>query len=362
MQKYFRNDYSETKESEDTLTFLKQKYDRTDEIFEKRFGDQKGNSADNSKIKLDEPEKSEKSEKSKDLKELISQIKRRVPKDDVNNIKMASLVLGNAYLRLAQCQHEIFEKSKSYYQKANSYLEGYVGYSAQDEIDLLMMLNKGKYFRNTAEAGKKSDYTRAYNIFSSIVRQIENVDITNEKRLHLLLDAKINMGRVSRYGYNFDNARKIFLSTIRGLEEYIDDGIRKELYDLDILNTSLSGSPVDEAIKLYLQGVDKQCAPDYIFEYLLQALIHIGIIYRKDKEYKNAIKIFEFIERIDTRGREKNIDARNNLGVCYRKIGDSIGKKTTAGIEEYERAKMIFEALSQRGNKFASINLLKLRT
>lgn len=353
MQKYFQYDCPGIEESKDTNIFLKQKYDRTDEIFENRFEEKKEDSADNS---IPKSEKTEKSKKSNELKELISQVKRKVPKDDVNHIKMASLVLGNAYLRLAQCQHEIFERSKSYYQKANFYLEGYVGYSVQDEIDLLMMLNKGKYFRNTAEAGKKSDYTRAYNIFSTIENQIENVDITNEKRLHLLLDAKINMGRVSRYGYNFENARRIFLSTIRALEEHIDENIRKELYDLDILSASLADSAADETIKLYLQGVDKKCAPKYILEYLLQALIHIGIIYRKDKEYDNAIKIFELIQMID---QEKNIDALNNLGVCYRKAGDSVGRKTTAGLEEYSRAKKIFETLSKRGNKFASINLYK---
>lgn len=353
MQKYFKYDYEESKESNDTLIFLKQIYDKTDDIFEERF-EKQNKSHDNDSVS-----KSEKNQKSNELKELISEVKRRVPKDDVKNTKMVSLVLGNAYLRLAQCQHEIFEKPKSFYQKANYYLEGYVGYSIQDEIDLLMTLNKGKYFRNTAEVGKKSDYTRAYNIFSTVEKQIRNIDITNEKGLHLLLDAVINMGRVSRYGYNFDQARNIFLSIIRALEKYIDNDVKKEVYHLDILKASLINSSANENIEWYLHRVNEELIHDFLFEYLLQALIHIGIIYRKEKNYDNAIKIFELIEKIDTRGSEKNIDALNNLGVCYRKLGDHKGRNTAIGIEMYGQAKKIFEDLSAKGNRFASINLYK---
>lgn len=77
-----------------------------------------------------------------------------------------------------------------------------------EEIDLLLMLNKGKYYRNTAEVGRKSDYVRALGIFSDVAENVKNLNIDAEKKLHLLLDAKINVGRVSRYSYEIEEGRR----------------------------------------------------------------------------------------------------------------------------------------------------------
>lgn len=226
-----------------------------------------------------------------------------------------------------------------------------------EEIDLLLMLNKGKYYRNTAEVGRKSDYVRALGIFSDVAENVKNLNIDAEKKLHLLLDAKINVGRVSRYSYEIEEARKIFLSLILSLEAYVDGNTKGKLHECDVLDALLREVTPDRQIEESLKNVERENIGPYIGEYLLQSLIHIGIIFRKKKEYEKAIKIFTLINSIDTK---ENIDACNNLGVCYRKLGDLNRRKDVDKSKRYyEDAKAEFEKL--QGNKFAKINYYKCK-
>lgn len=355
MKNYFTRDYSIHPDDLDFCTFLKKKYDEADDIFEKRF----------------EELENKKDHKTKKIEGLIDEIYERIyekkecgieDEKDVfpNKSKMISLVLGNMYLRLAQCQNEVLVKSRENYQKALTYFEEHIDYLNTDEIDLLLMLNKGKYFRNTAEVGKKSDYERALSIFCDVAKSVEKVDICNEKKFHLLLDAKINMGRVSRYSYDFDYAWENFLSLILTLEPYIDTDIKEQLYDCEELRLLLNKVSPDNDVKKYIQSVRKEEVSLYIDEYLLQSLIHIGIICRKKKEYKKAKKIFELITDIDKNG-EGNIDAQNNLGVCCRKLGYLEGRMTSIGRDYYAEAEKIFSKLKDKGNKFAFINFYKCK-
>ena len=340
MKGYFRKDYKINQNNLDVCNFLKEKYDLSDDIFEKRF------------------EGSEMGEKSSELEELISDIELKLVGDKGEYSKLFSLVQGNAYLRLAQCQNEIFKKSFKYYKKAIVCLEEHIVYSNIDEIDLLLMLNKGKYFRNTAEVGRKSDYERALSIFMDVVNSINNVNMSYEKKFHLLLDAKINIGRVTRYSYKLEEAQELFLSLVLALEKYIKDDTKIKLYDCDILKNLLNNASSDKTVEEYYQNVDKNEVYEYVLEYLLQSLIHIGIIFRKKTDYINAQTIFILINSIDE-SKQDNIDASNNLGVCYRKLGEINGKKTEMGINEYKKAKEIFAKLAEKGNKFATINLYK---
>lgn len=355
MKNYFTRDYNTLADASDFCTFLKKKYDEADDIFDKRF----------------EELESKKDHKTKKIEFLIDEIYTRIYEKEEydkadgkdvfpNKSKMISLVLGNMHLRLAQCQNEVLIKSRENYQKALTYFEEHIDYLNTDEIDLLLMLNKGKYFRNTAEVGKKSDYKRALSIFCDVANSVEKVDICNEKKFHLLLDAKINMGRVSRYSYDFDYAREIFLSLILTLESYIDTDIKNQLYDCEELNLLLKKATPDNDVEKYIQGIRKEDVSTYIGEYLLQSLIHIGIICRKKKDYEEAKKIFELIKRIDKNG-EGNIDAQNNLGVCYRKLGYLEGRMTPAGRAYYAKAEKIFLKLKEKGNKFAFINFYKCK-
>lgn len=354
MKNYFLKENSKHQDDSNIFDFLKKKYDEADYIFEKRFDNLKNN----------------KEQKIDDLKNLILEINTRVSDEDLNGYnnfleitKMTSLVFGNAYLRLAQCQNEILAKSRKNYAKALDYLEEHINHFHLDEIDLLLMLNKGKYYRNTAEVGKKSDYDKSLSIFKNVIENVDKLNISNEKKFHLLLDAKINIGRVSRYSYGFDDAQKIFLSLILSLESYTSENIIEQLHNCTNLNSLLEGETTDEDVQKYIQKVKKEEVSSYIGEYLLQSLIHIGIIYRKKKEYENAKKIFELIKCIDCidENGEGNIDAQNNLGVCYRKLGYLEGRNTPKGKSYYKQAEKIFKDLKDKGNKFAFINLYKCK-
>lgn len=352
MKNYFIRDY-ENKDGSDFYISLKKKYDMADDIFERRFEDFKSDG---------------KRGKTQELETLIGEINAinttilsnvKTEEDKYKLYKINSLVLGNAYLRLAQCQNEIFEKSRENYNKALGYFNVHIDYLNLDELDLLLMLNKGKYFRNTAEVGKKSSYKRALAIFNDVERHIENVEISNEKKFHLLLDCKINIGRVSRYSYEFEDANKIFLSLILALEMHMDDKVKEKLYHCNSLASLLEKAKSDDIIEKYSHLVKNDEIETYVDEYLLQSLIHIGIIFRKKRDYKKAKEIFNLANHIDKEG--ENIDAKNNLGVCYRKLGYGQGRMSPEGRELYKKAENIFTELSEKGNKFAEINLYKCK-
>lgn len=337
MKKYFIKDHSLQEDFSDMQRALKKSYDDSDDTFENRFDG------------LDE-------KKPDRLKKIIDEVIERCGQKGTGDSKLESLVLGNAYLRLAQCQNEMFKKSQEYYREALRYLKEPADYSNLDEIDVLLMLNKGKYFRNTAEVGKKSDYERALSIFRDVEKSIRNIEVSDEKKFHLLLDAKINIGRVSRYSYDFDGAKDIFLPLICAIQKYVSDETKKKLWDCKFLMSLLCDVKSDQEVEKYGQNVKMTDVLEYAQEYLQQSLIHIGIMYRKEANYGDARKIFQLIDDID---KEKNIDAQNNLGVCHRKLGKQYGCTTPEGKEEYERAKKIFSELHEKGNKFALINLYK---
>lgn len=353
MKNYFTRDYEKKKDQSDICILLKEKYDKADDIFERRFEDFKSD---------------KKRGKAQELEALIDEINENNTKilskvntdEDKNKLyKMNSLVLGNAYLRLAQCQNEIFEKSRENSNKALDYFNVYIDYSSLDEIDLLLMLNKGKYFRNTAEVGKKSSYERACAIFNDVERHIENVEISDEKKFHLLLDCKINIGRVSRYSYKFEDAKKIFLSLILALQMHMEGKVKERIFHCKRLVLLLDEAKADYIVEKYSHLVRSDEIDTYVDEYLLQSLIHIGIILRKERKYEGAKEIFDLANDIDKEG--ENIDAKNNLGVCYRKLGYKQGRMSLKGKEFYKKAEEIFSELSEKGNKFAEINLYKCK-
>lgn len=343
MKEYFEHDREST---DSDVKFLKKSYDMADAIFERRFEEAKTKGQKSQTAR----------EKAEELQALINKVNKRKLEKELDT-KMTALVLGNAYLRLAQCQNEIFEKSSENYRRARNCLEEHIDYSRKTEIDLLLMLNKGKYFRNTAEIGKKRDYDRAKTIFGDVLNSVEDVEISEEKRLHLYLDARINVGRVSRYGYEFQEAKEIFLSMLLALQEYVDSEKKALILNCSSIKCILKEGRPDDTLVRYAEQVPKLEDCSFLMEYLLQALIHIGILYRKQKNYQNAMEIFELILQIDG----ENIDALNNQGICCRKIGDALGKWTPKGQAKYKDARVIFENLDKRGNKFAHLNLYKCK-
>ena len=156
MKNYFIKDYY-GKDDSDIIVFLKRKYDKADEIYDRRFSEKQGNEIDN---------------KISELQSNIQQVRECISKEKEVDNKLASLTLGNLFLRLAQCKEEEFSDARSIYQKAAACFGEIISPSGSDEIDLLLMLCKGKYFRNTARIGRKSAYDKALDIFSEVVKAV----------------------------------------------------------------------------------------------------------------------------------------------------------------------------------------------
>ncbi|MBE5063000.1 DUF2971 domain-containing protein [Lachnospiraceae bacterium DSM 108991] len=335
MKNYFENDYK-GRDDRDIKVFLKRKYDEADEIFDRRFSEEVNNF----------------SGKIAELQGKIQAVKDRIEAENYQYDGLASLTLGNLYLRLAQCRDEKFLSTNGYYRVAVSYFGERITLDNVDdvysEIDLLLMLNKGKYFRNTAQIGKKSVFEKALDIFSDVTVKALNSSIVLEKKVHIYLDALINIGRVKRYSYSFDEAINIFLAIVLFLEKYIDQKQVESIRKCSCLNHLLTESSKIMEMSELENIVENKLDMKPYMEYLIQALIHIGIIFRKEKRYAEAIEIFNLVNKVDNNQGENNIDAQNNLGVCYRKISG-----------EHEKAEEIFEKLSSRGNKFACVNLYK---
>lgn len=372
MKQYFLNDYQNTvgtsgeqeiisldglKNEKDYETFLKMAYDKADAIFDRRFLEDEMTSRGKSDFGKIEG-------KEKELNELIQIINDRIEENQNEAQKLAALTLGNAYFRLAWCREEMFMGSHKKYKQAASYFssEAEIG-DVNDEMDILLMLNKGKYFRNTARIGKRSLYEKTIEIFENVVNKVTVLSsLTPEKRIHIYLDALTNMGRAKRYFYDFEGATKIFAAIIEGLKEFVDEKIKDKLDDnndekAQALRKIISDAHCEEDKEKLRDIIEKErITSDITFytEYIIQALIHIGIMQRKNRNYKIAIKIFELINAIDQiitgDDRNLNIDAQNNLGVCYRKLPG-----------RHVKAETIFEELSEKGNKFAYLNLCKCK-
>ncbi|OUQ62164.1 hypothetical protein B5E53_18140 [Eubacterium sp. An11] len=368
MKEYFKKDYWEKIQIDGqdikqlrTITnyelFLKVAYDKADEIFDRRFSErenQNDKNTDGTTDKISEKNKGKGkiSKKVIQLKNLIQVIEDKIEENNHQgeHQKLAALTLGNAYFRLAWCQEEIFKGSNKMYKKSASYFNCQINSenNTNDDIDLLLKLNKGKYFRNTARIGKRSLYEKTVVIFEDVANTVFNLSITPEKKIHIYLDALINIGRAKRYYYQFDESTKIFCAIIYVLKKHIDVDIQKTLDDSTILNNIIANNNGNSEATLLetIISEDSSIDSNIIFykEYVIQALIHIGIILRKDKKYDKAEQIFHLVTEID----KDNIDAKNNLGVCYRKTKGKHGK-----------AEEIFGELNKKGNKFAYVNLCK---
>lgn len=326
MKNFFLQDYI-NENNNDINLFLKKKYDEADEIYDRRFSEERNQI--NNKIA--------------DLRNNIRIVQECISKKENVNCKLIALTYGNLFFRLAQCQEEAFINAKDLYRKAVSYLGEETTFKVNDELDLLLMLCKGKYFRNTARIGRKSAYDKALDIFSDIVENVTNSSEINQKKIHIYLDALINKGRVKRYNYKFQDANEIFVYIIKILNYGQDLKIKNSLKKCEDL-LKIKDFKVPKNISSFI-GKNPL---SYNKEYLIQALIHIGIILRKERRYDDAIKIFEIVNEIDSSDGKSNIDAQNNLGVCYRKIQD------------FDKSEEIFKCLKNKGNKFANVNLYKL--
>lgn len=292
--------------------------------------------------------------------------------DDTLN-KLAHLTKGNILLAEGQCIGEHFyDDPQKYYHQACVILEHQYDPENYDFLDLMIQLNLGKYFRNMGKHNHRSDYLRAQDEFEKVKAKINNnsKDKFEPWETHIWLEAEINIGWTERYLYHLKEAKICFLNMIKllshisgkniSINENIDKYLQGEEYCIET-RTDTKEAIYYDVLKNKLNG-DKELYEDYI----IQALIQLGIAYQKSRDYDIAIDICIAILKEDS----DNIDAANNLAVCLRKqeIKDSLNLKRPYAFSEADKSKskyftmsyeQIFSELAIRQNRFAKLHKIR---
>ncbi len=282
--------------------------------------------------------------------------------------KMVFLTKGNILLRKGQYRGEKFHDSQECYQQACMILEQDYNPDQLDFLDLMLQLNLGKYFRNMGKNNQRSDYWRAQDEFKDVKEKIEKRKAEREGReenkfkeweTHLWLEAEINIGRTQRYLYLLSEAKKCFLDIVGLLSNYAYEDKNKKLCINDSLDPYIHDETKWEAKRKQLGGTEILYR-----EFLIQALVQLGVAYQKSRDYKMAQDICVAVLEINP----ENIDAANNLGVCLRKqrikknIKEVIDFKGSVTSEYFDKSYVeLFESLAARGNRFAKLHTIKCK-
>lgn len=346
----------------DKRNSLERIYNTADDLFNRRFrttedsdSQNKNQAEDDEGIKFDK------------LIELITQKPKLGSIDSAHETelnKLKLLTLGNLWLRKGQYLDETFRDSRECYLNAAAFL--WQVYDDQEYTldNLLICMNLGKYFRNKGKLGRRSNYISAEKEFNNIIRRIEAQGENSNKgtldtwEYHLWLEARINIGRIQKSQYNLKEAKDDLWEIVRylllKLKETCVDIDKNDISYSDILNQMRANpSFAEELDKVSNVPIYDKMPParensiEYKIykDYLLQAMVQLGIIYRKCLLYSQVEELCDIIIQID----KDNIDAQNERGVCQRKQG------------LYDQAKETFEPLKEQGNRFATINYWKCK-
>lgn len=301
--------------------------------------------------------------------------------------RFAYLTKGNVLLRKGQYLDERFLNPQDDFHQALALLEQGFRSGSSERINLLIQMNLGRYFRNMGRHGRRSDYLRALDEFRDVRQRMENMCAETGQKLavwqtHLWLEATVNMGRVEKYLYHLQNAKKYFWEIVKILLPlYTKGGKTVENYlnaDTELAvwwNASDSEDDLENpeekmGWRTDLSDKMKETGTMELYHaYLRQALVQLGIVYRKGRDYDVAQKLCELVlEEFD----KDNVDALNNLGVCkrkqvlknpYRRDAESERKAALINLQKsqyfdqpYEE---VFKHLKERKNRFATLNYYK---
>lgn len=353
-----------------------------------------------------------------EIRKLIS----KVEKDDEfesyswKNKRLRALVLGAGYRRLGQFKNEHYQDDATEeYGRADHYLEEdntlFSGVSNEKEEDfiitLLFLLNKAKYFRDIANiysADADVSYWRSIVLFQETVKRIEKRRAEQEDAAvqgviaRVYLNAKLNIGRVYRMMQKHEKAQEKCAELVSFCVAALGNS---EEIDKIIMSLPEIPKPVSDGFSVKEYEGDRDIVTDLLEDYILQALVQLGISYRdcvdfniskKGKELvRKAVQVFLALECVDRiksgeKGQEekakmlldnvwkwdlgsvdkvgqnenesffpeirelvefgiKNEDAKNNLAICLKKLG-----YYTVAIEMLE---------TMEENRFAEYNLRK---
>lgn len=290
--------------------------------------------------------------------------------------RLYNLAIGNAFLRKAQYLDEIYMPDTSLYEKAIQRFK-LLGWNQQDEDDLRQQLrqwikeggeeNESAVWKAIAASGigkcyrnwwAEDNYKRASEQFSKTVSLLQPIIVeencysfevgqSNNERLlqifHIYLNAINNLGICQMKQSNLKEAQEEFNKIIDfycGLPAI--QNLHAALQDL-----RSSGGIKDSELKADGKGLNPYSLKNEC-SYLIQAIVNLGILKRKQSKFYEAIPIFEFLlKRIDP----SCVDATNNLGICWRKLG-----KNTKAITFFQNL-----LIDNPQNLSAELNVLKCR-
>lgn len=340
-------------------------YDEADTVFGKRFVENEESEENEKKIeefdKMLQKLASQTQQQTAQVQQPTSQVERhRVPEAE----KLRDLAIANLYLRKGQCRDESFYDPQECYKQAAALLWKLFEKNGSTPTDLLIHLNIGKYFRNIGKRGHRSDSERALDEFRSVKEKLScrlKSDVFSghalTQAMHLLLDAEVNIGRVSLDIYYLDEAKTSFLRILRYLSPCMDEEKQRNIKS--IIKTAELDERLDSiTFPKYLDDYNKRnLTKEFLDSYVSEAMLQLGIVFRKEQKYECALKIFDLILSTsksnggntdnNTDQENGNIDALNNKGVCFRKL---------YRLNEAER---IFHNLLRKGNRFATVNYIK---
>lgn len=280
--------------------------------------------------------------------------------------RMKGVVKANILLRRGQVKADSFVDPTDDYQRACVILEQLYRQREPENADFLeflIQLNLGKYFRNMGMYMHRSDYYwRAHDEFKDILDKLVKIQKNNHGEqswtAFIWLEASMNLSRSELYLYNLKNA-KIHLWNI-----YQKTACEIIKADSCIKDIFLGYEKVDGKSPLFppqllapILGIDERdslCKANskILQDYAVQALLQLGIAFRKTRDYAIAREIFATIILQDQGKNDINVDALNNYVVCLRKSGFSIKDPTEV---EKRFIEIIEQAVSKKKEKSSMI-------
>lgn len=290
-----------------------------------------------------------KEDKVKDLSEYLKQIdKYGNPYKNQTCLAMKNIVKANLLLRRGQVKADSFLNPTDDYQQACVILAQYKNQEEEkldDFLKFLVDLNLGKYFRNMGMFSHKSDnYRRALDEFTDLLERLTNSDSLKEMKpwkYYIWLEAAMNLSRIELYLYRFKEAKihlwKIYqktkeLNKSSNIVEsiFIEDKGSKEEKEVKEVNDFIQSNKIGKVLceprnndKNHIDNILYKDYSEIRENYSVQALIQMGIAFRKTCDYTTARRIFAGI-LANYCNNNWNVDALNNYAVCLRKSGFSI--------------------------------------
>ena len=265
--------------------------------------------------------------------------------DNTYVVAMNDIVKANILLRRGQVKADSFFDPTDDYRQACVILDQCRNQKEPELLDFLqflIQLNLGKFFRNMGLYSHRSDYyRRSLDEFMNLLAKLADSVTQGPKepwKDFIWLEAAMNLSRIELYLYRLRDA-KIHLWIIYQKTQKIFEGSKKIEAIFAIDKGKEQGKDIIQSIKIGKILCDSQNSDladiksnlEIKAGYATQALIQMGIAFRKTRDYIIAREIFATILCENLKNNDPmgiNVDALNNYAVCLRKCGFYINNPT----------------------------------